>query len=93
MFLACALRPHTQLTVGVSISQTKRIDVLHLRRLPITVTGEKKTGSMQEQTAQCLQNVEGALRGAGVMSKRGIVKVTAYITNVDKWDEVSGHVC
>lgn len=57
--------------------------------LPITMTGEKVLGTIEEQTAQCLQNVEGALRGAGVHNKSNIVKITAYISDVSHWGAVS----
>lgn len=56
--------------------------------LPIAPDGEKIFGSMAEQTAQVLANVDAVLVGAG--SSRGqVLKATIYVSDITHWDEVN----
>ena len=53
------------------------------------VTGEKRLGSVEEQTLQALRNVDGVLGAAG--SSRGqVLKCTCYIADIALWGRVNG---
>jgi 2-iminobutanoate/2-iminopropanoate deaminase len=51
-------------------------------------TGEKKLGSIEEQTEQTLKNVAEILKGAGSDLSR-LLKVTIYISDISLWGAVN----
>jgi 2-iminobutanoate/2-iminopropanoate deaminase len=51
-------------------------------------TGEKKLGSIEEQTEQVLNNVSEILKGAGSDLSR-LLKVTIYISDINLWGAVN----
>ncbi len=58
-------------------------------QLPIDPkTGERKLGSIQEQTEQVLRNLEGILQAAGSSLDR-VLKVTIYVSDISAWDQVN----
>lgn len=58
-------------------------------QLPIDpVTGEKKLGSIEEQTEQVIKNISAILKAAGSGLDR-VMKTTVYISNIDLWDKVN----
>lgn len=58
-------------------------------QLPIDpLTGEKKTGSIEEQTLQVLKNIKEILVSAGSDLKY-VLKTTVYISDINLWDRVN----
>jgi len=58
-------------------------------QLPIVpVTGEKITGTIEDQTLRVLNNIEAIALAAG-SNKTKIVKVTAYISDMSLWGDVN----
>ncbi len=58
-------------------------------QLPIDPeSGEKKTGSIEEQTLQVLQNLEEILKEAG-LSRSSVIKTTIYISEIALWKRVN----
>lgn len=58
-------------------------------QLPIDpLTGEKKTGSIEEQTLQVLKNIKEILVSAGSDLKY-VLKTTVYISDIGLWDRVN----
>ena len=58
-------------------------------QLPIVPeTGEKITGSIEEQTLQTLKNVAAILEASGSSTDR-VLKVTIYIPDMDLWGKVN----
>lgn len=58
-------------------------------QLPIDPgTGEKRIGTIEEQTSQALKNVAEILKAAGSDLDR-VVKTTVYISDIDLWDRVN----
>jgi len=51
-------------------------------------TGEKKLGSIEEQTEQALNNVHGIIKAAGSDWER-VLKMTLYIADINLWDAVN----
>jgi 2-iminobutanoate/2-iminopropanoate deaminase len=51
-------------------------------------TGEKRIGSIEDQTSQALKNVAAILRAAGSDLDQ-VVKATVYISDVELWDRVN----
>lgn len=51
-------------------------------------TGEKRLGSIEEQTEQALKNVGGILKAAGSDLSR-VLKMTVYISDIDLWGRVN----
>jgi len=51
-------------------------------------TGAKLTGSIEEQTEQCLNNVAAILRAAGSDLSR-VLKMTIYISDIELWSAVN----
>ena len=51
-------------------------------------TGEKKLGSIEEQTLQTLHNVEAILKAANSDLSR-VLKVTVYVADIDLWGAVN----
>ena len=58
-------------------------------QLPVDpVTGEKRLGSIEEQTEQALKNVAAILEAAGSGLDR-VLKVTVYIADISLWGQVN----
>lgn len=58
-------------------------------QLPIVpVTGEKITGTVEEQTLQALQNMGAILEAAGSSTDK-VLKVTIYIPDMELWGKVN----
>ena len=58
-------------------------------QLPVDpVTGEKRLGSIEEQTEQALKNVAAILAAAG-SSLDQVLKVTVYIADISLWGQVN----
>ncbi len=51
-------------------------------------SGEKKIGTIEEQTQQVLENVAAILEAAG-SGKGNVLKVTIYISDIGLWDRVN----
>jgi 2-iminobutanoate/2-iminopropanoate deaminase len=51
-------------------------------------TGERKTGSIEEQTEQTLRNVAAILEAAGSHLNQ-VLKMTVYITDIELWGRVN----
>jgi 2-iminobutanoate/2-iminopropanoate deaminase len=51
-------------------------------------TGEKKLGSIEEQTEQALQNVAAILQAAGSDLGR-VLKTTVYVSDIGLWGRVN----
>jgi 2-iminobutanoate/2-iminopropanoate deaminase len=52
------------------------------------LTGEKKLGSIEEQTEQALKNVGGILKAANSDLSR-VLKMTVYISDISLWGRVN----
>ncbi len=65
-------------------------DVIYISgQLPIDPsTGEKRIGSIEEQTEQAIANVESILIAAG-SDLSHVLKTTVYITDIALWDRVN----
>lgn len=58
-------------------------------QLPIDPhTGARLTGSIAEQTEQCLKNIGGILKAAGSDLTR-VLKMTVYISDIELWSAVN----
>ena len=56
--------------------------------LAVTPSGEKRLGTVEEQTVQALENVEAVLLAAG--SGRDLVlKATCYVSDIALWSRVN----
>ena len=51
-------------------------------------TGEKKLGSIEEQTEQALRNVEAILKAAN-SDLSHVLKMTVYVSDIDLWGAVN----
>ncbi|MCA1613461.1 MAG: Rid family detoxifying hydrolase [Acidobacteria bacterium] len=51
-------------------------------------TGEKRLGSIEEQTEQALANVDAILRAAGSDLSR-VLKMTVYVSDIELWGAVN----
>jgi 2-iminobutanoate/2-iminopropanoate deaminase len=51
-------------------------------------TGEKKLGTIEEQTLQTLQNVEAIVKAANSDISR-VLKVTVYVADINLWGAVN----
>jgi len=51
-------------------------------------TGEKKLGSIEEQTLQALENIDGVLKAAGT-SRDKVLKCTCYVSDIALWGQVN----
>jgi 2-iminobutanoate/2-iminopropanoate deaminase len=59
-------------------------------QLPIDPkTGEKRIGSIEEQTSQALENVAAILETAGSGLDQ-VIKTTVYVSDIGLWDRVNG---
>jgi len=58
-------------------------------QLPIDpLTGEKRVGSIEEQTEQALKNLSGILKAAG-SDINNVIKTTVYVSDIELWDRVN----
>lgn len=58
-------------------------------QLPIDpVTGEKRLGSIEEQTEQVLENLAEIIKAAGSDIGK-VLKTTVYISDIQLWDRVN----
>jgi 2-iminobutanoate/2-iminopropanoate deaminase len=58
-------------------------------QLPIDPqTGEKRVGSIEEQTEQALKNLFAIVKAAGSSTDR-ILKTTVYVSDIGLWDRVN----
>ena len=58
-------------------------------QLPIDpLTGDKKYGTIEEQTERILKNIDLILNEAG-SGKDNIIKTTVYLTDMSLWDNVN----
>ena len=58
-------------------------------QLPIDPkTGEKRIGSIEEQTEQALKNLSEILKAAG-SNLNQVIKTTVYISDIELWDRVN----
>jgi len=58
-------------------------------QLPIDpLTGEKRVGSIEEQTEQALKNLSGILKAAG-SDIHNVIKTTVYVSDIELWDRVN----
>jgi 2-iminobutanoate/2-iminopropanoate deaminase len=58
-------------------------------QLPIDPkTGEKRIGSIEEQTEQALKNLSEILKAAGANLNQ-VIKTTVYISDIELWDRVN----
>lgn len=51
-------------------------------------TGDKKLGSVEEQTLQALENVDAVLRAAG-SARDKVLKCTCYVADIELWGRVN----
>ncbi|HWO00721.1 MAG TPA: Rid family detoxifying hydrolase [Blastocatellia bacterium] len=51
-------------------------------------TGDRLTGSIEEQTEQCLKNTAAILEAAGSSLSR-VLKMTIYISDIELWGPVN----
>jgi 2-iminobutanoate/2-iminopropanoate deaminase len=51
-------------------------------------TGARLTGSIEEQTEQCLKNISEILKAAGSDLSR-VLKMTVYVSDMDLWSAVN----
>jgi len=65
-------------------------DVIYVSgQLPVDpLTGEKRLGSIEEQTEQALKNVEQILIAAG-SDMDHVLKTTVYVSDIQLWDRVN----
>ncbi|MDC0336408.1 RidA family protein [Pseudodesulfovibrio sp.] len=56
--------------------------------LPLAKDGEKKLGSIEEQTLQALENCEAVIKAAGA-SRKHVLKCTCYISDIELWGRVN----
>ncbi len=52
------------------------------------ISGEKKLGSIEDQTQQVLENMEAIALAAG-SSRANILKVTIYLSDIEMWSKVN----
>jgi len=58
-------------------------------QLPIDpMTGEKKLGSIEEQTEQVLANLRSIVESAGSSMSR-VLKTTVYVSDIELWGKVN----
>jgi 2-iminobutanoate/2-iminopropanoate deaminase len=51
-------------------------------------TGARLTGSIEEQTEQCLKNISEILRASGSDLSR-VLKMTVYVSDIELWSAVN----
>lgn len=52
------------------------------------ITGDKKHGTIEQETQQILENIESILKEAG-SSKDKVLKVTLFISDISLWNKVN----
>ena len=52
------------------------------------ITGEKKTGSIEDQTKQALENIKAIVEAAG-SDINHVIKTTVYISDISLWSRVN----
>ena len=58
-------------------------------QLPIDPkTGEKRLGSIEEQTEQALKNLDGILKAAG-SNLNQVIKTTVYLSDIELWGRMN----
>lgn len=58
-------------------------------QLPVAAaSGEKRVGSIEQQTEQALRNVQAIVEAAGSDLNR-VLKVTVYVSDIALWDRVN----
>jgi 2-iminobutanoate/2-iminopropanoate deaminase len=57
-------------------------------QLPISATGDKCLGSVEEQARQVLKNMEILLKAANSDLSQ-VIKTTVYISDISLWDKVN----
>ena len=58
-------------------------------QLPVDpTTGEKRLGSIEEQTEQVLKNISEILKAAG-SNLNQVIKTTVYISDIELWTQVN----
>ncbi len=57
-------------------------------QLPVTASGEKINGSIEEQARQVLDNVKAILEAAG-SDLNNVLKSTVYISDISLWGKVN----
>lgn len=57
-------------------------------QIPLTPDGNLLEGTIEEQTRQCLDNVEAILEEAGT-GLDNVVKVTVFLDDIDDFDEMN----
>ncbi|MDY6764093.1 MAG: RidA family protein [Halobacteria archaeon] len=57
-------------------------------QIPLTPDGDLLEGTIEEQTQQCLENVEAILEEAGT-GLDNVVKVTVFLDDIDDFDEMN----
>ncbi len=65
-------------------------DVIYVSgQLPVDpLTGEKRIGSIEEQTEQAIVNLEQILKAAG-SDLNHVLKTTVYVSDIALWDRVN----
>lgn len=65
-------------------------DVIYVSgQLPVDpLTGEKRIGSIEEQTEQAIVNLEEILKAAG-SDLNHVLKTTVYVSDIALWDRVN----
>ncbi|GAB3267044.1 RidA family protein [Larkinella harenae] len=82
--------PNAPLPAGHYVQATVWSDLIFVSgQLPIhPITKEKKTGSIEDQTHQVLENLEAILKAAG-SDLSHVLKTTVYIADITLWDQVN----
>jgi 2-iminobutanoate/2-iminopropanoate deaminase len=57
-------------------------------QIPLTPEGKLAGNAIEEQTLQCLINIEGILKDAG-LGRADIIKTTLFIKNMDDFQKVN----
>lgn len=57
-------------------------------QLPFNRNGDIELGTVEEQTALCLHNMETILRASG-SDLQHVLKVTVYLSDVDQWPVIN----
>lgn len=53
-------------------------------QLPLDTNGEAQLGSIEEQTALCMKNIETILKASG-SNLKNILKISVFIANIGNW--------
>lgn len=82
--------PNAPLPAGHYSQAIVHNDIVYVSgQLPINPqTGEKRIGSIEEQTEQALKNLSAILEAAGSDINR-VLKTTVYVSDIALWDRVN----